>query len=142
LQSQNLFQPAELTALCEEARPECPVHVSLPGILRGGTVMLSPAFDAATVLDLIERWGCTYLAILPAMLQFVVEEQRRKPRDVSSLRLCLAGGDTVPVKLQETFRELFGRPTRELYGMTEGVPVTCIPADAPRVGSIGPALGA
>jgi long-chain acyl-CoA synthetase len=76
------------------------------------------------------------------MLQFVVEEQRRKPHEVSSLRLCLAGGDTVPVKLQESFRELFGLLIREAYGMTESVPVTCVPADAPRAGSIGPALGA
>jgi long-chain acyl-CoA synthetase len=56
--------------------------------------------------------------------------------------LCLAGGDTVPVKLQERFHELFGRPIRELYGMTESVPVTCIPGNTPRPGSIGPALRA
>ncbi len=114
----------------------------LPGICLGVTVVLLPAFDGAEVLDLIERWRCTYFPILPAMLQFVVEEQRRKPRDVSSLGLCLAGGDAVPVKLQESFRELFGRPIRELYGMTESVPVTCIRGDAPKAGSIGPALDA
>jgi long-chain acyl-CoA synthetase len=114
--------------------------VLLPGISRGATVVLLPAFDAAEFLDLIERWRCSYLLILPAMLRFVVEEQGRSPRDVSSVRLCLAGGDTVPVTLQERFRTLFGVPVREIFGMTEGVAVTCIREGAPRTGSMGPAL--
>jgi long-chain acyl-CoA synthetase len=114
--------------------------VLLPGISRGATVVLLPAFDPAEFLDLIERWRCTYLLILPAMLRFVVEEQGRSARDVSSVRLCLAGGDTVPVTLQERFRTLFGVPVREIFGMTEGVAVTCIREGAPRAGSMGPAL--
>jgi long-chain acyl-CoA synthetase len=114
--------------------------VLLPGISCGGTVVLLPAFDAAQALDLIERWRCTYLLILPAMLRFVVEEQDRGPRDVSCVRLCLAGGDTVPVTLQQHFRALFGVPVREIFGMTESVPVTCVREDAPRPGSMGPAL--
>jgi long-chain acyl-CoA synthetase len=99
--------------------------VLLPGISRGSTVILLPTFEAAELLDLIERWRCSYFFILPAMLQFVVKEQISNPRDVSSMRLCIAGGDTVPVTLQERFRSLFGISIRELYGMTETVPVTC-----------------
>lgn len=114
--------------------------VLLPGICRGGTVVLLPVFDAAQSLDLIERWRCSYMIILPAMLRFVVEEQSRSPRDVSSLRLCFAGGDSVPVTLQERFHTLFGVRVRELFGMTETVPVACIREGAPRTGSVGPAL--
>jgi long-chain acyl-CoA synthetase len=114
--------------------------VLLPGIATGATVVLLPLFDAANCLDLIERWGCSYLLILPAMLRFVVEEQARSPRDVGSVRLCLAGGDTVPASLQDRFRALFPGPVREMFGMTETVPVTCIHPETPRVGSIGPAL--
>src|SRR5438067_93760 len=99
------------------------VHISalscvlLPGVACGGTVVLLPAFDAVQALDAIERWRCTYLLILPAMLRFLVEEQDRRPRDVASVRLCLAGGDTVPVTLQQRFRELFGISVREIFGM-------------------------
>ncbi len=114
--------------------------VLLPGILTGATVVLIPLFDAAQTLDLIERWRCSYMITLPAMLRFVVEEQARHPRDVGSMRVCLAGGDTVPVTLQENFRRWFGAPVREMFGMTETVPVTCIPADAPRIGSMGVAV--
>jgi long-chain acyl-CoA synthetase len=114
--------------------------VLLPGLFNGGKVVLLPAFDAAQTLDLIERWRCSYIGFLPAMLRFVVEEQGRNARDVSSVRFCFAGGDTVPVTLQEKFRTLFGVPVREIFGMTETVPVTCIREGAPRPGSMGPAL--
>jgi len=129
--------PMAVTQMVHIAALAC---VLLPGISCGATVVLLPAFDAALALDLIERWRCTDLMILPAMLRFLVEEQDHHPRNVSSVRICLAGGDTVPVTLQEQFRALFGVPVRELYGMTETVPVTCIREDAPRFGSIGPAL--
>jgi long-chain acyl-CoA synthetase len=80
------------------------------------------------------------MLILPAMLRFMVEEQANRSRDVSSMRLCLAGGDTVPVTLQERFQQFFGFRVRELFSMTETVPVTCIREGAPRAGSMGLAL--
>jgi long-chain acyl-CoA synthetase len=112
----------------------------LPGLTCGGTVVLLPEFDPGRCLDLIERWGCTYTLTLPAMLRFVVEEQASHPRKVNTMRLCLVGGDTVPVTLQQHFQELFGIPVRELFGMTETVPITCIRHGEPRIGSVGPAL--
>jgi long-chain acyl-CoA synthetase len=114
--------------------------VLLPGLRCGCTVVLLPIFNAATAVDLIERWRCTSTLILPAMLRFMVEEQANRARDVGSMRLCLAGGDTVPVNLQERFRHFFGFAVRELFGMTETVPVTCIREGAPRAGSMGRAL--
>jgi len=114
--------------------------VLLSGIACGATVVLLPAFDAAQCLDLIERRRCSFLVLLPAMLRFVVEEQDSRPRDVRSVRLCLAGGDSVPVTLQEGFRTLFGVPVRELFGMTESAPITCIREHGLRNGSVGPAL--
>ena len=115
--------------------------VLLPGISNGGTVVLIPAFDAAHFLNLIERWKCSCILFLPVMLRFVVEEQGRSPRDVSSVRICIAGGDTVPVTLQERFQALFGVPVRELFGMTETAPVTCIREGALRTGSIWSGIG-
>lgn len=114
--------------------------VLLPGLSSGATVVLLPVFDAARCLDCIEHRRCSYFLMLPDMLRFVVEEQSSRPRYVSSLRMCLAGGDSVSGTLQESFSALFGVPVREIYGMTETVPVTCIREGAPRAGSVGPAL--
>jgi long-chain acyl-CoA synthetase len=114
----------------------------IEGLRQGATVALLRTFDPSVALNLIERFRCTFLFSLPAMLQFVVEEQARRPRNVSSLCTVLAGGDTVPVALQHRFRELFGRDVREVYGATEVGLVTANPVSEVRTGSIGQAPSA
>jgi long-chain acyl-CoA synthetase len=112
----------------------------LPPVVTGGTCVLVPAFDAPLVLDLIERFQCSCTFALPSMVQFLLEEQARKPREVRSLRTLLAGGDCVPMSAQERFQALFGIPVREAYGMTETGPSVCNPAHAIRSGSLGKPL--
>lgn len=114
--------------------------VVMPAVHVGASAVLLPAFEPAAVLDAIERFRCTYTVCLPALLQFVVEEQAREPRQVSSLRTILAGGDTVSVALQNRFEVMFGTPIREVYGMTESLPFTLNPKAAIRPGSIGSAV--
>ena len=109
----------------------------LPAMAKGGTGVLLPAFDAPSVLDLIERFQVTYVFGLPSMVHTMIEEQARRPRHVHSLRAFLAGGDCVPVSTQERFQALFAIPVREAFGMTEIGPVVCNPADAIRSGSLG-----
>ena len=111
--------------------------VGLAAVNAGDTSVLVPAFDAPLVLDTIERFQCTYTFGLPSMVQLLVEEQTRKPRQVSSLRTFLSGGDAVPESLQQRFRALFGVPLREIFGMTEIGPGMLNPADAIRSGSLG-----
>src|ERR1035438_8360553 len=79
-------------------------------------------------------------AILPALLHTAAEEQARNPRDVGSLTKLLAGGDTVPVSLQERVRILLGVEVREGYGMTEAVPLIFNSQDTIRQGSLGVAI--
>jgi long-chain acyl-CoA synthetase len=114
----------------------------LPAVAAGATVVALRSFSPAAVLDAIERRRCTFAIALPALLQFVVEEQRREPRDVSSLTTMCGGGDTVPVALQDRFQKLFGIPAREGYAMTECVPISFNPPHAIRNGSLGtPSVG-
>lgn len=129
--------PITVTQMVHIAALAC---IVLPGIRCGCTVVLLPAFDADQVLDHIEKWRCTALFVMPASLRFMVEEQARRPRDVGSMRLCIAAGDTVPVTLQERFQQHFGFRVRELFGMTETVPVTCILECESRPGSMGRAV--
>jgi long-chain acyl-CoA synthetase len=109
----------------------------LPAISAGIPAVLLPAFTPGGVLDAIERFHCTYTFGLPALLQFVVDEQVRMPRDISSLRTVVAGGDCVPVKLQERFAAVFGVPLQEAIGMSETFPIAFNPKGAIRPGSLG-----
>ena len=111
----------------------------LTALLQGATAVLLRTFDPVAVLDLIEQFRCTSIMGLPAMLQFVVEEQARHSRDISSVCNAGAGGDTVPTALQRRFHDLFGIELREGYALTESVPVTFNRKGDVRIGSIGTA---
>jgi long-chain acyl-CoA synthetase len=126
-----MTQMAYISAICISV---------LPTIITGGTCVLVSAFDAPLVLDLIERFQCSWAFGLPSMVQLLLEKQARKPREVRSLRTFVADGDCVPLSTQQRFQALFGIPVREAYGMTETGPSVCNPAGAIRSGSLGKAL--
>jgi long-chain acyl-CoA synthetase len=112
----------------------------LPAVACGATTVIAPGFDAPLILDLIERFHCTYTFGLPSMLQFMMEEQTARPRNVCSLRTLIASGDSVPPQMQERFQTLFGIPVQEAYGMTEAGPIACNPAGRIRAGSLGTSI--
>jgi acyl-coenzyme A synthetase/AMP-(fatty) acid ligase len=55
----------------------------------------------------------------PYQYSALVVAQQAKPRDVSSLRICLTGGDLCPVDLQEQASSVLGAPVHNTWGATE-----------------------
>lgn len=109
----------------------------LPAVFLGATVVLVRTFEAPAVLDLIESLQCGFVFALPSMVQFLIEEQVRQPRDIRSLRTLIAAGDAVPVAVLERFQSVFGFQVREGYGMTEIGPSMVNPLTDIRWGSLG-----
>src|ERR1700753_524593 len=83
--------------------------------------VLFESFDADAVLDAIEHYGCTKYMGFPAQYAALLGCQRKKPRNLQSLQLCLTGGDTCPVDLQEQVTSVFGAPLYNVWGATEAV---------------------
>jgi long-chain acyl-CoA synthetase len=114
----------------------------LPAILLAAELALVPRFEPGAVLRTLERRRCTVTFGLPAGLQALCRELAKGPVDVSSLRLCSAGGDTVSLALQKEFQERFGVSIQEGVGMTESVPICLNLPGRVRPGSVGePAEG-
>jgi long-chain acyl-CoA synthetase len=109
----------------------------IPAIMLGAETALVRAFEPTEVLRTLARRRCTATFGLPAMLQALCREQSENPVDVSSLRMCGAGGDSVSVSLQREFNEIFGVVIQEGIGMTELVPTCCNRPDRVRQGSVG-----
>ena len=111
--------------------------ILLSSIHTGSSVALLPRFEPGAVLEAIENFHCTSLTCMPALWHFIIEEQMRNPRAISSLRIANAAGDAAPAALQNRFKTVFRIPLREGYGMTESVPLIANPYDSIRSGSLG-----
>jgi len=87
----------------------------------GVPFVLLESFDADAVLDTIERHRCTWLLGFPAQYAALLECQRARPRNLTSLRICLTGADVCPIDLQERVTSTFGAPLYNVWGATESV---------------------
>jgi len=87
----------------------------------GVPFVLLESFDADTVLETIERYRCTWLLGFPAQYAALLECQRARPRNLTSLRICLTGADVCPIDLQERVTSTFGSPLYNVWGATESV---------------------
>ncbi len=98
-----------------------------PFLLAGGSVVILPGFDAKEVIRAIDRYKVTYLTGVPAMYRMLLAEKDLLARhDVSSIRYALCGSAEVPDELLAEFRDVFGAPIAESYGLTEGGPVPVV----------------
>jgi len=107
----------------------------------GATVTIVPVFDAGVVLDTWQRSGATFFMSLPTLVRALLIEQTARPRRITTGRLVICGGDTVPVTLQQEYAETFGHPMVEGFGMTEGLPMLANRLEQNRAGSMGRPVG-
>jgi long-chain acyl-CoA synthetase len=137
LMAESMFDPNDVVLTMTSMMHSIGLGCLLSAIRLGRPAVLLPAFSPVATLDAIERFGCTSTIGLPALLQFVVEELVRSPRDMNSLRAVFAGGDRVSVDLQQRFAAACGVPLREGFGLSETFPVSLNPLHATQPGSIG-----
>ncbi|WP_330960343.1 long-chain-fatty-acid--CoA ligase [Photobacterium sp. 53610] len=112
------------------------VNMNAPVSL-GCTLVMVPRFDAALVLELIEQHRVTIFAGVPTM--YISLNLCKAEHDVSSLRLGVSGGASLPVEVLRTFEGRFGIPVLEGYGLSETSPIASFNhLDKPRLpGSVG-----
>jgi long-chain acyl-CoA synthetase len=96
--------------------------VSFLSYIQYGTpFVLLESFDAEIVLDTIERYHCTWCLGFPAQYAALLECQRIRPRNLTSLRICLTGADACPIDLQKQVTSIFGAPLYNIWAATEVV---------------------
>ena len=108
----------------------------------GMTLVLHPLFDEKAILQSIQDNRATMFEGVPTMYLFLLNHPQLDAYDLSTLRCCTVGGQTMPVPKMEEVEEKFGCPLVELWGMTElGGLGTTFAANGPiKHGSIGVAL--
>jgi len=92
----------------------------------GGELVIFPRFDLKRMLQAIARKRVTMLIGVPTLFHAINQCPEIKRYDLSSLKICISGGDTLPPAVQRKFVEITGCPLAEGYGLTECAPVvTC-----------------
>jgi cyclohexanecarboxylate-CoA ligase len=110
----------------------CPLWAVFGVLLTGGAGVLQDVADPDRMLDLMARAKASRLLTSPPHLAALMDAQRARPRDLSSLRTIMAGGATVPPDMVPMVREMFGAPLRAVWGMTENVVGTTVRAEDPQ----------
>jgi long-chain acyl-CoA synthetase len=102
-------------------------------------VSLIPRFDPVKALEILERDRITIFEGVPTMYNALLAVPDRDRYDVSSLRVCVSGGASLPVETLRAFEEAFGCKVLEGYGLSETSPVASFnhPDRERKAGSIG-----
>ena len=107
----------------------------------GGSIVLVQRFDPATALDTVVERKIPVVPGAPPMWVSWSQFTEAPAGAFASVRLALTGAAAMPAEAAETFRDRFGLPLREGYGLTEAAPVvTTSVGIQPRTGSIGKVL--
>ena len=118
-------------------------NVVMSGAIQNGmTLVLHPNFEEQTILKSIQEHRATLFEGVPTMFMFLLNHPEFGHYDLSSLRCCTVGGQTMPKPKMEEVEERFGCPLIELWGMTElgGLGSTFAANGPVKHGSIGVAL--
>jgi long-chain acyl-CoA synthetase len=112
-------------------------------LMSGGTSILVPTFDAATVARLIRTKRPNVLVGVPTLFDALAKDESLSRVDLSCLTACFCGADTLPRQVKERFEALVERGggrvrLLEGYGLTEAVTaVMAMPLTEYREASIG-----
>ncbi|MEO8861028.1 MAG: long-chain fatty acid--CoA ligase [Ginsengibacter sp.] len=96
------------------------------GIYKGKSMILLPRFEAEAAFRLMQKHRVSIFAGVPTMfwaLSNYTDPKFDYDLISSSLKTCLSGGASLPVKVLEDFEKRFNIPIMEGYGMSEGSPV-------------------
>lgn len=107
-------------------------------LTRGNTAVLMPQPQVDAILQAIDLYKTTLFLGAPTLYRMILENDRLGQYDLSSLKYCWSGGDTLPIEVFNRWKTKFGIPIYQVFGATEVGFVTMCPLDRePVPGSIG-----
>ena len=110
-------------------------------IFAGAKMILLPRFELDTTLKVIHKKRPTFFPAVPTIYIAINNHPgvAAGKFDLTSMKYCLSGGDTLPREVQEKFESLSGCRLLEGYGLSETSPIAlCNPSTGEsRAGSLG-----
>lgn len=105
------------------------IHGARLALHTGAALILQESWEPVAALRLINRYGCAFTAAATPFLKDIIDVSAAgKAGGQTSLRTFLCGGAPVPPALLEQASKAFPDTfVTNLWGMTEGGLVTCVP---------------
>jgi bile acid-coenzyme A ligase len=106
-----------------------PFLFSFTALLQGGHIVVMERFDAARSLELAERYGVTFMYLVPTMMSRILRlpDEERLTRDLSSVRTAFHLAAPCPPHVKQAWIDWLGpKVIAELYAGTEAQAVTII----------------
>ncbi len=114
----------------------------MPWMLVGCTYILHPAFDAARVIEEVERSRVTHIVMVPSQIIAVLSSPAFAPKRLASLEMIQSVGAPLHLEYKHRLNETLPGRFYELYGLTEGFMTVLDKHDAVRkAGSVGAPIG-
>lgn len=118
--------------------------IFLPTMVKRGSMVVLPGFDATAVLEAIQKHRITCMLVVPTMIYALLDHPRLREYDLSSLEIIYYGSSLIsPSRLREAIEKL-GPIFFQFYGQGEApMSVTIMrrsehdPADLNRLASCG-----
>ncbi|GGA75663.1 class I adenylate-forming enzyme family protein [Ornithinibacillus halotolerans] len=112
---------------------------TLPLLLAGGTVVLSPDFYPEKAVHDLIKYRCTVVLFVPTMYHMIIQTKEFQEATFPDMRVFVSGGAPCPHRIYEAFHEK-GIAFKEGYGLTEAGPNNfyIAPEEAiHKIGSVG-----
>ncbi|MCX7982847.1 MAG: AMP-binding protein [Syntrophales bacterium] len=108
----------------------------------GGSTVLMERFSLEAVFQTLEKERITYFCGVPRLFLGMLLQEGIEKYDLSSLHFCMTGGAPMPAEYIPRFKERFGVPLLEGYGLTEASPICAVTSlkMKQKPGSIGPVI--
>jgi long-chain acyl-CoA synthetase len=114
----------------------------MPWMYLGCTYILHPAFDAARVIEEVERSAVTHMVMVPSQIIALLGSPAFSPKKLASLEMIQSVGAPLHLEYKNRLTEALPGRFYELYGLTEGFMTVLDRTDAVRkAGSVGAPIG-
>jgi long-chain acyl-CoA synthetase len=115
-------------------------------LVHGGSVVMPHRFSASNYWDLVVKYQCTWINVVPTIIAYLLHgaDPRERGLDISRVKFCRSASAPLPPEQHRAFEAKFDIGVIETFGMTEtNAPCFTNPYDPARrkIGSPGQAWG-
>jgi long-chain acyl-CoA synthetase len=112
----------------------------LAPLAHGGSLAMPPRFSAGRFWDMVARFECTWLNMVPTIVSYLLEGPAPQRESIAKVRFCRSASAPLPPDHLVAFQKKFGVSVIETMGLTETVaPAFSNPYEPERrkVGAVG-----